>query len=101
MSVEAPAEVPAENLAEVPVEDAPTEPVIGGATDSSAAAGANDPTEAFTRIPHDAAGRENTGERMPPEKNPVLRSLKLNSPPEAPKTGHEKRVAAYGFAIEP
>ncbi|MBF1674062.1 MAG: CoA-disulfide reductase [Rothia mucilaginosa] len=61
--VEAPAEVPAENLAEVPVEDAPTEPVIGGATDSSAAAGADDPTEAFTRILHDAAGHENTGEK--------------------------------------
>lgn len=63
VSVEAPAEVPAENLAEVPVEDAPTEPVIGGATDSSAAAGADDPTEAFTRILHDAAGHENTGEK--------------------------------------
>lgn len=60
---EVPAEVPAENLAEVPVEDAPTEPVIGGATDSSAAAGADDPTEAFTRILHDAAGHENTGEK--------------------------------------
>ena len=63
VSVEAPAEVPAENLAEVPVEDAPTEPVIGGATDSSAAAGADDPTEAFTRILHDADGHENTGEK--------------------------------------
>ena len=75
VSVEAPAEVPAENLAEVPVAevpveapaevpaDAPTEPVTGGATDSSAAAGADDPTEAFTRILHDAAGHENTGEK--------------------------------------
>ena len=68
VSVEAPAEVPAENLAEVPVEDAPTEPVIGGATDSSAAAGADDPTEAFTRILHDAAGHENTGEKNAGEK---------------------------------
>ena len=63
VSVEAPAEVPAENLAEVPVEDAPTEPVIGGATDSSAAAGADDPTEAFTRIPHDAASEEPGAEK--------------------------------------
>lgn len=55
---EVPVEAPAENLA-----DAPTEPVIGGATDSSAAAGADDPTEAFTRILHDAAGHENTGEK--------------------------------------
>lgn len=68
VSVEAPAEVPAENLAEVPVEDAPTEPVIGGATDSSAAAGADDPTEAFTRILHDADGHENTGEKNAGEK---------------------------------
>lgn len=63
VSVEAPAEVPAENLAEVPVEDAPTEPVIGGATDSSAAAGADDPTEAFTRILHDAASEEPGAEK--------------------------------------
>ncbi|WP_314423210.1 CoA-disulfide reductase [Rothia mucilaginosa] len=55
---EVPVEAPAEDLA-----DAPTEPVIGGATDSSAAAGADDPTEAFTRILHDAAGHENTGEK--------------------------------------
>lgn len=68
VSVEAPAEVPAENLAEVPVEDAPTEPVIGGATDSSAAAGADDPTEAFTRILHDADGHENTGKKNAGEK---------------------------------
>ena len=69
VSVEAPAEVPAENLAEVPVEDAPTEPVTGSATEPSTAvgvsvaAGADDPTEAFTRILHDAAGHENTGEK--------------------------------------
>ena len=43
------AEVPVEAPAEDPA-DAPTEPVTGGATDSSAAAGADDPTEAFTRI---------------------------------------------------
>lgn len=66
--VEAPAEVPAENLAEVPVEDAPTEPVIGGATDSSAAAGADDPTEAFTRIPEDAVDHESAGEKNAGEK---------------------------------
>ena len=58
VSVEAPAEVPAENLAEVPVEDAPTEPVIGGATDSSAVSGADDPTEAFNPITQDAASNE-------------------------------------------
>ncbi|WP_315285607.1 CoA-disulfide reductase [Rothia mucilaginosa] len=56
------AEVPVEAPAEDPA-DAPTEPVTGGATDSSAAAGADDPTEAFTRILHDAAGHENTGEK--------------------------------------
>lgn len=61
---EVPVEAPAENLA-----DAPTEPVIGGATDSSAAAGvsaaagADDPTEAFTRIPHDAASEEPGAEK--------------------------------------
>lgn len=66
---EVPVEAPAENLA-----DAPTEPVIGGATDSSAAvevsavAGADDPTEAFTRIPHDAAGHESAGEKNAGEK---------------------------------
>ncbi len=74
VSVEAPAEVPAENLAEVPVEDAPTEPVIGGAIDSSAAAGvsaaagADDPTEAFTRIPEDAVDHESAGEKNAGEK---------------------------------
>ena len=57
-------------VAEVPVDvpsgdltDAPTEPVTGGATDSSAAAGADDPTEAFTRIPHDAASEEPGAEK--------------------------------------
>ncbi|CNI06937.1 Uncharacterised protein [Mycobacterium tuberculosis] len=70
VSVEAPAEVPAENLAEVPVEDAPTEPVIGGATDSSAAAGADDPTEAFTRILHDADGHEKSSAEKPGTEKP-------------------------------
>lgn len=60
------AEVPVEAPAEDPA-DAPTEPVTGSATEPSAAAvavsGADDPTEAFTRIPHDAAGHENTGEK--------------------------------------
>lgn len=51
------AEVPVEAPAEDPA-DAPTEPVTGGATDSSAAAGADDPTEAFTRIPHDTASEK-------------------------------------------
>lgn len=61
------AEVPVEAPAEDPA-DAPTEPVTGGATDSSAAAGADDPTEAFTRILHDADGHENTGEKNAGEK---------------------------------
>lgn len=52
------AEVPVEAPAEDPA-DAPTEPVTGGATDSSAAAGADDPTEAFNPIPQNAA----TGEK--------------------------------------
>lgn len=66
---EVPVEAPAEDLA-----DAPTEPVTGSATEPStaaevsAAAGADDPTEAFTRIPHDAAGHENTGEKNAGEK---------------------------------
>ena len=66
---EVPVEAPAENLA-----DAPTEPVIGGATEPSAvaevsvAAGADDPTEAFTRILHDADGHENTGKKNAGEK---------------------------------
>ena len=61
--VEAPAEVPADNLA-----DAPTEPVTGGATDSSAAvevsavAGADDPTEAFNPITQNAASNEKSGD---------------------------------------
>lgn len=59
---EVPVEAPAENLA-----DAPTEPVTGSATEPSAAAvavsGADDPTEAFTRILHDAASEEPGAEK--------------------------------------
>ena len=62
---EVPVEAPAENLA-----DAPTEPVTGSAIEPSAvaevsvAAGVDDPTEAFTRILHDADGHEeNNGEK--------------------------------------
>ncbi|WP_296702551.1 CoA-disulfide reductase [Rothia sp. (in: high G+C Gram-positive bacteria)] len=61
------AEVPVEAPAEDPA-DAPTEPVTGGATDSSAAAGADDPTEAFTRIPEDAVDHESAGEKNAGEK---------------------------------
>ena len=66
---EVPVEAPAENLA-----DAPTEPVIGGAIEPSAAAevsvaaGADDPTEAFTRIPEDAVDHESAGEKNAGEK---------------------------------
>lgn len=66
---EVPVEAPAEDLA-----DAPTEPVTGGATEPSAAAevsvaaGADDPTEAFTRILHDADGHETAGEKNVGEK---------------------------------
>ncbi len=66
---EVPVEAPAEDLA-----DAPTEPVTGGATEPSAAAevsvaaGADDPTEAFTRILHDADGHESAGEKPGAEK---------------------------------
>lgn len=62
---EVPVEAPAENLA-----DAPTEPVIGGATDSSAAAGVSaafgedDPTEVFNPITQNAAiGEKADGEK--------------------------------------
>lgn len=61
------AEVPVGAPAEDPA-DAPTEPVTGGATDSSAAAGADDPTEAFTRIPEDAVDHESAGEKNAGEK---------------------------------
>lgn len=59
------AEVPVDAPAEDPA-DAPTEPVTGGATEPSAVAavsGADDPTEAFTRIPHDAASEEPGAEK--------------------------------------
>ena len=60
------AEVPVDAPAEDPA-DAPTEPVTGSATEPSAAAvavsGADDPTEAFTRIPHDAASEEPGAEK--------------------------------------
>lgn len=64
-------EAPAENLA-----DAPTEPVIGGALEPSAvaevsvAAGADDPTEAFTRILHDADGHEKSSAGKPGTEKP-------------------------------
>ena len=61
------AEVPVGAPAEDPA-DAPTEPVTGGATDSSAAAVADDPTEAFTRIPEDAVDHESAGEKNAGEK---------------------------------
>ena len=57
MPVNAPAEDPA---------DAPTEPVTGSATETSATvavSGADDPTEAFTRIPHDTASEEPGAEK--------------------------------------
>ena len=66
---EVPVEAPAEDLA-----DAPTEPVTGGAIEPSAAAevsvaaGADDPTEAFTRILHDADRHESAGEKNAGEK---------------------------------
>ena len=59
------AEVPVDAPAEDPA-DAPTEPVTGGATEPSAAvavSGADDPTEAFTRIPHDAASEKPGAEK--------------------------------------
>lgn len=61
---EVPVEVPADNPTDVLAgdpADAPTEPVTGGATEPFAAvavSGADDPTEAFTRIPHDAVSEE-------------------------------------------
>ena len=61
---EVPVEAPAGDLA-----DAPTEPVTGSAAEPSAASGvsavsgADDPTEAFTRIPHDAASEEPGAEK--------------------------------------
>lgn len=59
------AEVPVNAPAEDPA-DAPTEPVTGSATEPSdavAVSGADDPTEAFTRIPHDTASEEPGAEK--------------------------------------
>ena len=69
------AEVPVEAPAEDPA-DAPTEPVTGSATEPSTAvevsvaAGADDPTEAFTRIPHDADGHEKSSAEKPGTEKP-------------------------------
>ena len=68
---EVPVEAPAENLA-----DAPTEPVTGSATEPSTAvevsvaAGADDPTEVFTRILHDADGHEKSSAEKPSTEKP-------------------------------
>ena len=59
------AEVPVNAPAEDPA-DAPTEPVTRSATEPSdavAVSGADDPTEAFTRIPHDAVSEEPGAEK--------------------------------------
>lgn len=55
-----PADVPAGDLA-----DAPTEPVTGSATESSAASGADDPTEAFNPITQNAAIGEKADDEKP------------------------------------
>lgn len=69
--IEAPADHPTDVLADVPagdLADAPTEPVTGSAAESSAASGisaasgADDPTEVFNPIPHDAASYEKSGD---------------------------------------
>ena len=67
---EVPVEAPADHSTDVlagDLVDAPTEPVTGSAAEPSAAAvavsGADDPTEAFTRIPHDAASEEPGAEK--------------------------------------
>ena len=69
--IEAPANHPTDVLADMPagdLADAPTEPVTGSAAESSAASGvfaasgADDPTEAFNPIPHDAASHEKSGD---------------------------------------
>ena len=65
--VEAPADHPTDVLAG-DLADAPTEPVTGSAAEPSlasgvfAASGADDPTEAFTRILHDADSHEKSGD---------------------------------------
>ena len=69
--IEAPADHPTDVLADVPagdLADAPTEPVTGSAAEPSlasgvfAASGADDPTEVFNPIPHDAASYEKSGD---------------------------------------
>lgn len=73
---EVPVEVPADNPTDVLAgdpADAPTEPVTGSATETSAtvaAAGADDPTEAFTRILHDADGHEKSSAEKPGAEKP-------------------------------
>ena len=68
---EVPIEAPADHPTDVPagdLADAPTEPVTGSSAESSAAfgvsaaSGADDPTEAFNPIPHDAASHEKSGD---------------------------------------
>ena len=58
---EVPVEAPAEDLADAPIEPS-------AAAEVSVAAGADDPTEAFTRILHDADGHESAGEKNAGEK---------------------------------
>lgn len=69
--IEAPADHPTDVLTDVlagDLADAPTEPVTGSSAESSAAfgvsaaSGADDPTEAFNPIPHDAASHEKSGD---------------------------------------
>lgn len=60
--VEAPADHPTDVLAG-DLADAPTEPVTGSATEPPVAYGADDPTEAFTHIPHDAASEKPGAEK--------------------------------------
>ena len=65
--IEAPADHPTDVLAG-DLADAPTEPVTGGTAEPSAASGvsaafgADDPTEVFNPIPHDAASHEKSGD---------------------------------------
>lgn len=65
--IEAPADHPTDVLAGN-LADAPTEPVTGGTAEPSAASGvsaafgADDPTEVFNPIPHDAASHEKSGD---------------------------------------
>lgn len=69
--IEAPADPPTDVLADVlagDLADAPTEPVTGSSAEPSlasgvsAAFGADDPTEVFNPIPHDAASHEKSGD---------------------------------------